>query len=373
MEKAVPTTSEKKKKSAFWRYALMSLVWTWVLLLIGIIVAGMVAFIVYDHVTREGKRGSAVVITVPPGATLRMVGELLVENKIIEHEGLFRLALRLKNEDVIIKQGAYELYRGLSAAQLLELLVQGPTKHLHDNQERFLIPEGLSIPQIAVLTSHPEAFMEATRDEALIASLGIETDTLEGFLMPNTYFFDEEPHPALLVNRMVEQFKKEWDQLITENPGAAAMQKIDLVTVASLVEREAKAEEERPLVAQVIYNRLESKMRLQMDSTLQFALNKYGERMLDVDKNVRSPYNTYQHGGLPPGPICNPGVASLRAAMAPADGQYLYFVSNADGTTHTFSRTLEEHNQAVRKYNREIAPQRAEEPKTRQPARRRRR
>ncbi|MFO7775380.1 MAG: endolytic transglycosylase MltG, partial [Candidatus Hydrogenedentota bacterium] len=120
----------------------------------------------------------------------------------------------------------------------------------------------------------------------------------------------------------------------------------------------ARAAHERPKVASVIENRLERGMTLDMDTTLQYALGKYGERMLNEDKEVDSPYNTYRNRGLPPGPIANPGLASFRAALDPADTEYLYFVSNGDGRTHTFSRTLEEHNQAVYRYRQEMASQR---------------
>ena len=354
----------KRRRWTFWRLALMAFIWSWVILLIGIIAAGALAFMVYDYVTSPGQPGAAVEVKIPEGATGREIGEILAENKLIEHEGFFRLAMQIEGIDPKIRHGAYELHQGLSAMQLLHLLLEGPTAHLEANQVRVTIPEGLSIPQAAALVNDPMAFIEACSDRALIARAGIEADSLEGFLMPNTYFFDTDPNPHLLVERMVKQFEKEWAVLIEENPGAAHLEKRYLVTVASLVERETKVDEERPLVAQVIYNRLENNMPLQLDSTLQFALNKYGQRMLDEDKQVRSPYNTYKNKALPPGPICSPGLPSLRAAMAPADVPYLYFVSNADGQTHTFSSTLEEHNRAVAKYRREIAPQRKTEAET---------
>ena len=337
---------------------IMAFVWSWVFLLVAVGAVGVVAFVVYDQVTRPGHRGAAVEVTVPQGATGRDIGRLLAAHKLIEHEGFFRLAMQIEGISPNIRHGAYELYRGLSAVELLHLLLEGPPPHLLANQQRVTIPEGLSIAQMAALTEDPEAFVEAAQDETLIERLGIKADSLEGFLMPNTYFFDAAPEPRALVERMLGQFEKEWDKLMAENPGAEHMDKIYLVTIASIVERETRVDEERPLVAQVIYNRLDRRMLLQMDSTVQYALNKYGERMLEKDLEVRSPYNTYRNRGLPPGPICSPGLPSLRAAMAPADVPYLYFVSNADGKTHTFSRTLEEHNRAVARYRREIQPQR---------------
>ncbi len=350
--------SRKPRQWTFWRVALMIFFWSWVLLVAGMAAAAIVAFIVYDQVTRPGQPGEAVEITIPQGATGRDIGHILAVNKLIEYEGFFRLAMQLENSPVPIRHGAYELHRGLSAMELLHGLLAGPPPYLQANQLRVTIPEGLSIQQVAAMMENPEAFIEAAKDAALIGRLGITADSLEGFLMPNTYFFGSKPEPQELVACMVGQFQKEWDALIAENPGAAHLDKRYLVTVASLVERETRADEERPLVAQVIYNRLEKKMPLQMDSTLQYILNKYGQRLLTEDTQVKSPYNTYLQKGLPPGPICSPGLPSLRAAMAPADVSYLYFVSNADGKTHTFSNTLEEHNRAVARYIREIQPQR---------------
>ena len=359
MENRPAEIPRKPRRWTFWRLMFMSFVWAWVLLLAGMGAAGIIAFIVYDQVTRPGQPGAAVEITIPQGASGREIGRLLADNRLIEHEGFFRLALQLEDKNVNIRHGAYELHRGLSAVQLLQVLMEGPPPHLQANQLRVTIPEGLSISQTAALMDTPEAFIEAAKDPALVERLGITAETLEGFLMPNTYFFDTKPEPQALVACMVVQFEKEWNTLIAENPGAAHLDKRYLVTIASLVERETKVDEERPLVAQVIYNRLQKNMLLQMDSTLQYALNKYGQRLLKEDTQVKSPYNTYRNKGLPPGPICSPGLPSLRAAMAPADVSYLYFVSNADGKTHTFSNTLEEHNRAVARFAREIQTQRA--------------
>jgi UPF0755 protein len=227
-----------------------------------------------------------------------------------------------------------------------------------ENQFRVTVPEGMTIRQVSELVKDPEAFIEAARDQALIKRLGIDADTLEGFLMPNTYFFDAEPEPRALVERMVAQFEKEYKKLAAEVPGGDKLNKMRIVTIASLVEEETRVDEERPLVARVIYNRIDKKMPLQLDSTLQFVLNKYGQRLLYEDREVDSPYNTYMKNGLPPGPISSPGAASLRAALRPADTKNVYFVSNADGRTHTFSNTEEEHVRAVARFRREIEPQR---------------
>lgn len=336
--------------------------WFWGLAGVVAVGAGIVALTLFIRATYEGQPGPALEFQVPKGASGADIGKLLTEAGLIEHESLFRIALKLHPaQGSAIKHGVYELPQGYSAAQLLEELSQGPRRQFAEEQFKLTVPEGLSIAQAAALFDAPEQFAAAAAEQALVAKAGVEADNLEGFLMPNTYFFDKKPEPKEAVERMVEQFKTDYDKLLKEIPAASQYDRKTVVTVASLVEEEAKLDEERPLVASVIYNRMRQGMPLQMDSTLQFALGKYGQRMLEEDKQVKSPYNTYAHAGLPPGPICSPGLASLRAAMQPADTQYLYFVSNADGKSHTFSKTLAEHNAAVARYNREMKSQRAAE------------
>ncbi len=335
-------------------------------LLLAGVAGGIVAFVVYDHVTQPGVAGPEVEVIVPQKATGRDVGRILVENGLIEHETFFTLALRLDGTNQPIRSGAYRLHRGNSALELLHHLYKGPSHQVAATQFRVTVPEGLTVRQASELVKEPKGFIEAAHDQALIKRLGIDADSLEGFLMPNTYFFDAEPAPRALVERMAAQFEKQYRKLAAEVPGASTLNKMRIVTIASLVEEETKVDEERPLVARVIYNRIDKKMPLQLDSTLQFVLNKYGQRLLYEDREVDSPYNTYLKNGLPPGPISSPGAASLRAALRPADTKNLYFVSNADGRTHTFSNTEEEHNKAVARFRREIEPQREALEKQRQ-------
>ena len=327
--------------------------------------AGVAGYLVYDSITRPGVAGRAVRVTIPEGATGQEVAVLLKEAGLIEHEMMFRAAIQLDGGQKTAKHGDYDLPLGLSPMQLLDLLHKGPTppsaaEEIPDHL-KVTIPEGLAIPQIAALFDHPEAFIEAASSPELIARLGLKVETLEGFLMPNTYFFSEKPTEREVVERMFGQFEKEFTRLSAKYPRPANIDLLSLVTVASLVEEEARVDDERPIVAAVIYNRLKKRMPLELDSTLQFALNKYGQRMLNEDKEVDSPYNTYKNPGLPPGPISNPGRASLEAALNPVDEDYLFFVSNADGKTHTFSKTIKEHNRAVARFRKEIAAQRREQ------------
>ncbi len=351
---------EERRRFRFWRWIVSLFMYTLAVSILLVAAAAGLGYVLYDHVTHTGDGGAAVPFSVPKGATGRDVGKLLVDAGLLEHEGFFRLAQQLDSSKAVIQHGHYELNEGLSAMGLLHQLQDGSLRPLEVDRVKITIPEGLAITQVAEMRPDGDAFRQAAANGDLIARLGLETETLEGYLMPDTYFFDEEPTAEELVARQVEHFESVYAELLAEIPGSDAYDKHAIVTIASLVEEEARVEDERAAIAAVMYNRLEKGMPLQMDSTLQFALGKYGQRMLNADKEVDSPYNTYKNAGLPPGPISSPGAASIRAALAPAKVDYLYFVSNADGNTHTFSSSLAEHERAVARYRREIAEQRRE-------------
>ncbi len=366
--------SEKPSRSKIWVRALY-LVWMGLLYVVcgaALVGAGaaFAGYVVYDHVTRPGYSGDPVKVTIPEGVTGAKAGEILADAGLLEYPWLLRAAIAVDERRPVdpdragghIKFGAYVIPKGNSPTEILYRLYEGPTGSVRagdvPDDLRVTIPEGLSTYQIAAMLDDGDSFLETASDPSLIQALGIEATSLEGFLMPNTYFFTEKPTGKAVALRMLDQFKQEYEKLVKEIPGAAERPLMEVLTVASMVEEEARMDDERAFVASVIYNRLKRGMALQMDSTLQFALNKYGQRMLNEDKEVDSPYNTYKHAGLPPGPISNPGVASIRAALQPADTKYLYFVSSADGKSHAFSETLAQHNRAVSQYNREIAEQR---------------
>jgi UPF0755 protein len=202
-------------------------------------------------------------------------------------------------------------------------------------------------------------FLTAAHDTTLIADLAPQAYSLEGFLFPSTYEFTRRATCEQVVKRMVQNFRAVWETLkpagAPENPGSLTT--LELVTLASLVERETPNAEERPLVAGVFYNRLRQGTPLQCDPTVQYAMELAGrpeKNVHAVDLRTNSPYNTYEHRGLPPGPIANPGEASLRAALAPATTDYLYFVANDQGG-HFFSATLAEHNRNVARLRKLLA------------------
>jgi|SRR5579862_4121724 len=227
-----------------------------------------------------------------------------------------------------------------------------------------LIPEGWTMFDIGAEIEQQkicsqQQFLAAAHDTSLISDLDPQAKSLEGFLFPSTYEFTRHSTCEQVVKRMVQNFRAVWEEIDTQNSQALSLgfTPEQIVTLASLVERETPNGEERPLVAGVFYNRLRLKDPLQCDPTVQYAMALSGRVEKDVrpeDLRIDSPYNTYEHTGLPPGPIANPGEASLRAALSPASTDYLYFVANDKGG-HFFSRTLAEHNRNVARLRRLLA------------------
>lgn len=358
-EKPVP----QKRKWGLLRFLGYSLMLLLTVLVLAGAGAGVAGYLLYNYITQETvASGPAIRVEIPAGVTGAETGVLLANAGLIAHPVLFRAAIEFDKSGKPVKHGIYELEQGLSPMQMLARLQEGPNVPIIPQEvagaHKVTLPEGLTINQMAALFDEPGKFRQAAADPALIARLGVEAGTLEGFLMPNTYYYSSEPSEEAVVDRMFEQFETELNRLTQTHPLPSGMTLKEVVTVASLVEEEARADEERPIIASVIYNRLKRGMPLELDCTLQYALDKYGQRLLNEDKEVDSPYNTYKYAGLPPGPISNPGVASLTAAIEPAVSDYLFFVSNADGRTHTFSANIREHNNAVARYRREITKQR---------------
>ncbi len=246
-----------------------------------------------------------------------------------------------------IKPGTYLLKNGTPWRDIVKALNGG-----RGLVNTLTIPEGYTIQQIKPVLARtlfvpPESVDAAVRDTALLRRLDVPTETLEGYLFPDTYAFPAGTTASQAVREMVRGFerrwKPEWDSLLPE----LKINRNDLVTMASLVEKEARVAEERPVIAAVYYNRLRRGMLLQADPTVQYAMGRHVSRVMYKDLATKSAYNTYLHKGLPPGPIASPGAASLAAAANPAKVDYLYFVARPDGR-HEFRNTLAQHNNAIR-------------------------
>jgi UPF0755 protein len=286
-------------------------------------------------------------VVVPSGAPVRVAADSLEHAGVVRSARLFRIYAWLRGGDRRIKAGTYEFRRGDSWGTVLGMLRAGKGI-LHT----VTIPEGFALSQIEPLLSEKlgvpmDSVKAAVRDSALLARLDVPTPTVEGYLFPDTYTFADGTTARQAVDDMERRFEREWKPAWTARLDTIHMSRNDVMTLASIVEKEAELPEERPVIAAVYMNRLKAGMLLQADPTVQYALQSHTSRVLYKDLRVKSPYNTYQHLGLPPGPIASPGRASIEAALYPANVPYKYFVAAPDGH-HEFRVDYRGHEAAVR-------------------------
>ncbi|HUQ20274.1 MAG TPA: endolytic transglycosylase MltG [Gemmatimonadaceae bacterium] len=296
--------------------------------------------------------GAPVRVIVPKGASFKVATDSLSHAGIVRFPLAFRILARLKHEDRNIKPGTYLLKHGTPWLDVLTALNGG-----HGLVNSVTIPEGFALQQIIPLLAKTlrvpvDSVQAAVADTALLARLDIPTKTLEGYLFPDTYAFPDGTTARQAVSEMVKRFEREWKPEWNAQLAALKLNRNDIVTLASIIEKEARRSEERPVISAVYHNRLEKNMLLQADPTVQYALGRHTPRVLFKDLEVESPYNTYKHPGLPPGPIASPGGPSLVAALFPAKVSYLYFVARADGH-HEFRATLAQHDSARRDVRRD--------------------
>jgi UPF0755 protein len=292
-------------------------------------------------------------VILPPGASFGAVTDSLAAHRVIASPRRFKLLARLRGLDRSVHAGVYEFPAGTSEWRVLSMLARGKKAAL-----RFTVPEGLTIQEVATLAAErlgtPEdSFLIAARDgKAARAILGLPVTSFEGFLRPETYILPADINAEELVRLMAEGFKTDWPPAWDARLDSIKMSRLQLVTLASIVEGEARADDERETIAGVYRNRLRIGMALQADPTVQYAISlkrgKRKSRLFEKDYQIKSPYNTYLNPGLPPGPVNSPSRRSLEAALYPADVRYLYFVAGPDGR-HIFSRTYSEHLRAVQK------------------------
>lgn len=325
----------------------------WGLLLVLIAGIGAGAWF-YTSVQRpyKGYDAAEQFVEIPAGTGPAAMGRRLADAGIVRSPEAFRLAVWLKGSGRRLQAGEYRFDRPLSPAEVVDRLARG------DVYVRALtFREGLTIREMAAVYEQAgfgqaSEFIAASRQAALIQAIDPEARDLEGYLFPDTYTLPRSATAAHLVERMVGQFQKVLTPELKSQAAERGMSVRELVTLASLVEKETAKAEERPIVAGVYANRLRIGMGLQCDPTVIYALmlaGRYDGNIRRGDLQIDSPYNTYRYAGLPPGPIAAPGAASLQAAADPADVPYLYFVSRNDGS-HIFSTTLDEHNRNVYEY-----------------------
>jgi UPF0755 protein len=332
-----------------------------IILLAVLLAAGAAAWLWYGLThPYEGFPAEGVFVEVPRGASSRAVARLLETNGVVRSAIAFEIYAR-RHPRRSMQAGEYLFAKPATGRDIFWRLAKGDVY-----SQPFTVREGETMFDIArdleaAKFMAADDFVKAANDGTLVHDIAPQAATLEGFLFPATYNLPRHPAAIELAAEMTHKFKEEWTRIAPPAGDPAGQSEpgriTGVVTLASLVERETPKREERPLVAGVFENRLRKGMALQCDPTVIYALERLGEyngKLSGADLRFDSPYNTYAHAGLPPGPIGNPGEASLRAALQPAETDYLYFVANTQGG-HFFSATLAEHNKNVVKYRRLLA------------------
>ena len=288
-------------------------------------------------------------VSFPPGSGIKKLATELKQNGVIRSAWHFILLARLRGQAHRLKAGDYRFTDSMTPGDILRKLVTGDVDY-----RRFALPEGYSVYQAAEMLEQKgyfkrDAFLAVCRDAALLERLGIRAASVEGYLFPATYNLAHNSTEEQLVAQMVGRFRKAYADVAAGGQDQVGLSSNEIVTLASIIEKEAVSAEEKPLISSVFYNRLRLGMPLQSDPTAVYGVRAFSGKVTKADIGRNSPYNTYLVRGLPPGPIGNPGADALRAALHPFHSNYLYFVARQDGT-HYFSRTLEEHNRAVTLY-----------------------
>jgi UPF0755 protein len=322
----------------------------WIVIALSVVVL-VVASWIWVGLNRpyKGYEGAEQFVDVPQGSGPVSIGRRLVEQGVVRDQMLFRFEIARSGTGRRLQAGEYRFDRPMTVSEVVAKLAKGDV-YLRS----ITFPEGLTIRQMAALFESKEFgpaadFLRAAKNARLIQSIDPDARDLEGYLFPETYALPRRTTAEQLVTRMIAAFEKALTPELRRHATARGLSVRELVTLASLVEKETGSAEERPLVAAVYNNRLKIGMGLQCDPTVLYALERAGNFSGNItrdDLKIDSPYNTYRYAGLPPGPIAAPGRASLQAAADPASVPYLYFVSRNNGS-HVFSSTLAEHNRYV--------------------------
>ncbi len=286
-------------------------------------------------------------VAIPTGSGVRQIGGILKKKGLINSSILFSLLSR--GWDRQLKAGEYNLSADMGTYRILDVLRSGKTALV-----QVTIPEGLTFRQIGALLegkglADARQFVALCRDGKWFEKLGVREKNLEGYLFPETYRFGKNSSEEIIIKTMVAEFFQRFGPAKRQSAQEIGMSVHQVVTLASLIEKETAVESERTLISAVFHNRLKKRIRLECDPTVIYALESFDGNIKKKDLSVDSPYNTYRYHGLPPGPIANPGEDSIHAALLPADSQAFYFVSKNDGTHH-FSKTFSEHTRAVNRF-----------------------
>ncbi len=299
----------------------------------------------------DPSRTELTLIEIPESSRFKELAQRLEEQGIVKNRWPLIVIAKIQGKDVLVKAGEYQLAPSMTPSQILSIITEGRIF-----LRRFTVKEGMTMKEIGPLLEQvgilsAQEFQSALRDKSALQSLRITADSFEGYLYPETYQFPRATKPLKILTAMTEQLNKIWDPAWDQKLQELQLTKHQLLTLASIIEKESGNVDEQPMIASVFYNRLRSGMRLQSDPTVIYGIPNFNGNITRTDLETPTPYNTYTIDGLPPGPICNPGITAIRAALQPASTNYLYFVGNGQGR-HVFSENLDDHNRAVNEFQR---------------------
>ncbi|MBI3399013.1 MAG: endolytic transglycosylase MltG [Deltaproteobacteria bacterium] len=314
----------------------------------------LIAMHIYTFLyTPPSKEKSVRTILIQQGASFNTIARELEKEGVITDAGKFSLLAKFKRAITKIKAGEYEFTTTMPPTEVLDMMIEGQVKNY-----TLTIPEGYNIKEVAILLSNidlieKDEFITKATDTVFATSLGIDGSSVEGYLFPDTYRFTKGMGAEEVIRKMAQRFNQVYSEVSFKKPYGLKMSKRQIVTLASIIEKESGDGVERPLISAVFHNRMRKGMRLESDPTVIYGIKNFNGNLTRRHLLTKTPYNTYQIYGLPPGPIANPGRRSLEAAINPSADTYLYFVSKNNGS-HNFSRTLQEHNRAVYLYQKKL-------------------
>ena len=313
------------------------------------VLSGMLAYYAIILLWPQSDINDTVSISISKGSTLIDISTELYNKKVIKNRSSFILAVKMLGYEKDIPAGKFNIDNVSTNYSLVNKLINSVNV-----SKKVTILEGWSINEIAEklhssLKIDKKSFLNASKNKALLDKWNIKSNSFEGYLFPNTYQFAEDVSPIKIIDKMVSEYKKNVTKKMYDRMSKINLNENEVLTLASIIEGEAVYDSERPTISGVYHNRLKKGMRLQADPTIQYIIDDSPRRLLNKDLKIKSPYNTYLNHGLPPGPINNPGLESIKAALYPEEIDFLYFVAKGDGY-HTFSKTEKEHNKAKRAF-----------------------
>jgi len=290
-------------------------------------------------------------VTINEGESLDIISKNLLNKGVITNEKIFKVITKIKGLDTSIPIGRFNLKNVKVNKDIIEHLVFGVPE-----RRRITLLEGWNSKQIAKHLSNEMGLdynniIKTINDKNFINNLKIQSESLEGYLYPDTYFFYDGVDEVSIIKRLVREYQVFWNDSNITMANSMNFSQHEILTLASIIEGEAIYDSERPIISAVYHNRLKRGMKLQADPTVQYVIEDGPRRLLNKDLRIKSPYNTYLYKGLPPGPINSPGFMSLHAALYPDENEYLYFVAKGDGY-HTFSKNEKDHERAKRAFQR---------------------